>query len=134
MIIDAKSLPQHFTVEADICVAGAGAAAITLARALAGSNTQVALLEGGDLTYTTESQQLYAGGGGGHSSIPLDADRLRFFGGTTNHWARSCKPFWPSDFEDWPFGLETLEPYYRRAHTICQLGPYTYNPDDWMSE
>ena len=134
MIIDAKRLPQHFTVEADICVVGAGAAGITLARDLAGSNKQVALLEGGDLTYTTESQHLYAGEVVGHSSIPLDADRLRFFGGTTNHWAGSCKPFWPSDFEDWPFGLETLEPYYRRAHTICQLGPYTYNPDDWMSE
>src|SRR5471030_2685776 len=102
MIIDAKKLPPNFTVEADICIVGAGAAGITLARDLAASNRKVVLMEGGDLGYTSESQQLYAGEVIGHSSIPLDADRLRFFGGSTNHWAGSCMPFWASDFEDWP--------------------------------
>jgi len=134
MIIDAKKLAPNFTAEAEVCIVGAGAAGITLARDLAGSNRKVVLMEGGDLSYTPESQQLYAGDVIGHSSIPLDMDRLRFFGGTTNHWSGSCSPFWQSDFEDWPFGLETLEPYYRRAHAICQLGPYTYNPEDWNME
>jgi choline dehydrogenase-like flavoprotein len=134
MIIDAKKLPPNFTVEAEVCIVGAGAAGITLARDLAGSNRKVVLLEGGDLTYTAESQHLYAGEVIGHSSIPLDADRLRFFGGTTNHWAGSCMPFWPSEFESWPFGRETLEPCYRRAQIICQLGRYSYDPEDWSTE
>jgi choline dehydrogenase-like flavoprotein len=61
--------------------------------------------------------------------------RLRYFGGSTNEWGGWCRPLKPIDFEEqpwvpysgWPFSFGDLEPYYRRAQAICQLGPYGYD-------
>jgi choline dehydrogenase-like flavoprotein len=64
---------------------------------------------------------------------------LRFFGGSTNHWGGICLPLDEDDFEHrtwvehsgWPLTLEKLNPYYRRAHPILELGKYDYAPDTW---
>ena len=133
MLVDARTLPHNHTIQADICIVGAGAAGITLACDLIGSAKTVAVLEGGDLAISSESQSLYQGEVVGHAFTPLDRDRLRFLGGTTNHWSGSCRPFQSSDFEAWPFGAEVMDAYYRRAQTVCQLGPYSYDPQDWKS-
>ena len=45
----------------------------------------------------------------------------------------------PLDFEaregipysGWPFSLTYLEPWYRRAHSVLQLGPGGYAASDW---
>ena len=134
MFIDSKTLPENTTIEADVCIIGAGAAGITLARDLAGSNRRIAVFEGGGLDFEQETQQLYQGEIIGRPYDPLDIERLRFFGGTTNHWSGSCHPFHPIDFEGWPFGRDVMDPYYRRAQEICQLGPFTYEPDDWTTQ
>lgn len=134
MFIDSKTLPKDFAVDVDVCIVGAGAAGITLARDLAGGNRTVALFESGGFEFDAGTQALYAGAVVGHYFTPLDRDRLRYLGGTTNHWGGSCRPFDALDLEDWPIGLEVLEPYYRPAHQICQLGPYSYDPMDWSSE
>ena len=131
MIVNADTLPPNFAIEADICVIGAGAAGITLARDLQSSGKTVAVLEGGGMDITAESQALYSGDVVGHPYTPLDRDRLRFFGGTTNHWSGSCKPFQSDEFDGWPFGADVMDAYYRRAQIVCQLGQYTYNPEDW---
>ena len=41
MLIDARSLSAGTLIEADLCIVGAGAAGITIARALAGSSLRV---------------------------------------------------------------------------------------------
>jgi choline dehydrogenase-like flavoprotein len=133
MLFDARQLVPGTTIQADICIIGAGAAGITLAKDLAGSRYEVAVLESGDVNFDPDTQSLYAGSILGRAYPPLDRDRLRYLGGGTNHWQGSCRPFSASDLEDWPFGLEILEPYYRRAQVLCQLGPYTYNPQDWAT-
>ncbi len=57
---------------------------------------------------------------------PVDyaAQYIRAVGGTTWHWAAAAWRLLPSDFElrsrygvgrDWPFGYDTLEPYFYRA-------------------
>ena len=38
MIVDARSLPRNTVVDADVCIVGAGAAGITLAREFAKTN------------------------------------------------------------------------------------------------
>jgi choline dehydrogenase-like flavoprotein len=134
MFVDARELAQDFTVDVDVCIVGAGVAGITLARDLAGNNRRVAVLESGAFEYDADTQQLYSGTVVGHAFTPLDRDRLRFFGGTSNHWEGSCRPFDSLDLEDWPIGLDVLGPYYRRAHEICQLGPYSYDALDWANE
>ncbi|MBY0330169.1 MAG: GMC family oxidoreductase [Acetobacteraceae bacterium] len=125
-------------IEADVCIAGAGAAGITLALALAGSGLHVLLLEGGGLDFEDEVQALYAGENAGLEYYPLDACRLRYFGGTTNHWGGRSQPLSPWDFAErpwvphsgWPAGLaEELDHYYPRAHEICGLGPFAYSPE-----
>ena len=89
MHIDASKV-EAGTRNFDICIIGGGAAGITLARELSSSNTSVGLLEGGDLELKTESQDVYKGKAEGtvftNDDPYLAASRLRFLGGTTNHW------------------------------------------------
>ena len=54
---------------------------------------------------------------------PPNKDRLRYFGGTTNHWEGSCRPFHALDLADWPISVDALAPLYRRAQEVCQFSP-----------
>ncbi len=135
MIVEANEIPEGTVVDTDVCIVGGGAAGITLAREFAGAPFRVCLLESGGLEYDAKTQDLYKGENVGRPYYDLDICRLRYFGGTTNHWAGYCRPLKPIDFEEhawvpysgWPFGLEELEPFYHRAQEICQLGPYRYD-------
>ncbi|WP_026377140.1 hypothetical protein [Aestuariibacter salexigens] len=58
--------------------------------------------------------------------FPVETTRLRFFGGTTNHWGGMCKQLDEVDFEreygdlpGWPISKNELTPYMLRAHKIC---------------
>jgi choline dehydrogenase-like flavoprotein len=49
------------------------------------------------------------------------------------------RPMDPIDFEEkewvpysgWPFQKKHLEPFYKRAQKVCQVGPFNYDPKDW---
>ncbi len=135
--VDARRLDDGSRIEADICIVGAGAAGITLARELAGGSLDVCLLESGGLTLDPKTQALYQGENVGWPYYALDVLRLRYFGGTTNHWSGVCRPLDPIDFaardwvphSGWPIAKTDLDPYYARAHRACQLGPYDYHCD-----
>lgn len=140
MIIDARTLPTGTVVDTEVCIIGAGAAGITLAREFRDASFRVALLESGGMQYDAETQQLYDGRSVGWPFPDLMSDRLRFFGGTTNHWGGWCLPLQAIDLarrddlpyhDGWPFPQAHLEPWYRRAQVVCQLGPYDYAPADW---
>jgi choline dehydrogenase-like flavoprotein len=139
MLIDARSMPDGARLQTDVCVIGAGAAGITLARELANTKINVCLLEGGGLTFEDSSQSLYSGESVGIPYFDLRLVRLRYFGGTTNHWGGWCRPLDPIDFEarpglpysGWPIGRPDLDPYYQRAHAVCQVGPYDYEVGPW---
>lgn len=142
MILDSRSLPADEAIDAEICIIGAGAAGITLAREFIGLSFRVALLEGGGLEFDGAVQDLYAGEIVGHDYHALDISRLRYFGGTTNHWAGYSRPLDPIDFESrayvpgsgWLLGRNTLDPYYRRAQVVCELGNFVYDADNWRAE
>ena len=70
----------------DVTIVGAGAAGITLALKLSSMGKNVALIEAGGLEYSEESQQVYSARTVGDPYFDLDLARLRYFGGTTNHW------------------------------------------------
>ena len=139
MIHDARKLPDGEQIEADICVVGAGAAGITIATELAGSDIRVCLLESGDMEYDEKTQSLYAGDDTGYPYFPLDDARLTYFGGTTNHWAGWCRPYNADDFEKrdwvphsgWPIARKEVEPYYERTRPILNLGPNDYTTEFW---
>ena len=69
MLVDAEQLVQNDLRDTvfDVCICGAGPAGITLARTLAGKNRRVALMEGGGLELSEESQSLYLPGNPGHT-------------------------------------------------------------------
>jgi len=134
MIIDLeKTEPRN--IQADICIIGAGAAGITLALDLADSGRRVVMLESGDFDFERETQNLYKGQNRGVPYFPLDACRLRQFGGSTNHWGGACWPLEAVDIEQkdwvphsgWPITLDDLKPYYIRAHETLKLRDFQYS-------
>lgn len=135
--IDARSLPPEEVLRGTVCIVGAGAAGIALALELAEAGVEVLLLESGGYEPEPATQALYGGENVGRSYFPLEASRLRFFGGTTNHWAGVCRELEPLDFEPrpwvpgsgWPLARRDLEPFYPRARTLCELTPAPEDPE-----
>jgi len=139
MIIDFRQLENRSEIKSDICIIGAGAAGITIARALGGTGIRVCLLESGGFEYDEKIQSLYSGETRGVPYWKLELARLRYFGGSTNHWGGWCGPLDESDFEarpwipysGWPIRRQDLDPYYQRAQALCELGPQGYDIAAW---
>jgi choline dehydrogenase-like flavoprotein len=120
---DAGKMPAAAILEADLCIIGAGAAGITLARAMADSGLSVMLLEAGSEQIDGRTQALCRWEQTGQPYYDLAACRLRYFGGTTNHWAGYSHPPQRADFDarpdigvrGWPIGLDELTPFVTQA-------------------
>ena len=145
MLVDARTVPGDKTFEADLCIVGAGAAGITIAREFADQGFSVILLESGGFEFEQETQALYRGettgpfmpGGGTY----LSRVRSRYFGGSTNCWEGQCRPLDEIDFEErswvphsgWPFPKSHLAPFYERAASVCQITPFGYDVRNALS-
>jgi len=139
MFVNARQLPSGQVLRHEVCIVGSGPAGISVARELANANLDVAVLESGGLEYEPETQSLYDDEAIGFPYEPLVANRLRFFGGSSNHWAGFCKPFGPRDFEardwiphsSWPIGYHDITPYLPRAFDLCTFGRAKW---EWSGE
>jgi choline dehydrogenase-like flavoprotein len=143
MLTDARALERDRVLQADVCVVGAGPAGITLASELARAGVDVCLLESGGVQREPRSQALARGENADGRYHRLERTRIRAFGGSANHWSTErgvrCQPLSPLDFESrpavphsgWPFGFETLRPFYERAQEAMRIGPFAYDPDPW---
>ncbi len=128
--LDARRNAPDRPLLADLCIVGAGAAGIALAREFIGSRCRVAVLESGGLRYSPRVQRLYAGENVGAPSYALTYSRFRGFGGSTTRWPAQCRPLDPLDFQPrpgiahsgWPFDHHHLEAWYPRAQAVCGLG------------
>lgn len=116
----------------DVCVIGAGPAGITLALELARKNKRVALCEAGAFEPTEESQACYEGKVVGEPYYDLTATRLRYFGGTSGHWAGWCYTLDEIDFQrkdsvsplaHWPIAKSDLDGYLSRACELVEIKP-----------
>ena len=118
------------TLAYDVCIVGGGAAGITLATRLSDRGHRVLLAEAGDLQFTDNSQRNYKGKVIGDEYFELEHSRLRFFGGSTNHWNGMCRPLDAHDFQAkngdpntaWPLTRAELDPYLKEAAKILELG------------
>ena len=116
----------------DVCIAGGGVAGIVLAHALASRGKRVLLLEAGGYEFSQSSQSLYSGANIGGEYFPLDSTRLRYFGGTSNHWTGLCRPLDKYDFErrdhidasGWPIDITDLQPYLSEACEILEISDF----------
>lgn len=137
MITDATELRNGETLRADVCISGAGAAGITIARELNSTGLDVILLEGGPLDVpegNDAESTLYEGT---VSGVPTDisSDRVRGFGGTTSRWGGWSIPLEAEDFGSsgypadvgWPIDYVDLKPHYRAAQKACEVGNLEYD-------
>jgi choline dehydrogenase-like flavoprotein len=125
MIVDAGTADRSaFAEPFDMCIVGAGPAGITLARRGSPPRGDRCRPDGGRRRrLSNESQDLYAGRTFGLDYFPLEAARLRFLGGSSNHWAGACRELDAHDFEPrphhpwsgWPIGKADLDPYRRKS-------------------
>ena len=130
MIIDLNSADHDpFTGKVyDVCICGAGVAGITLALKLS-PKLDVVLVEGGGLEYTNDSQDIYRGKNTGEEYYDLAEARLRYFGGSSNHWAGWCHPLDRYDFmpkpyvrySGWPIARRDLDPYLEESESILDI-------------
>lgn len=139
MFHDAREFEDGQVIEADIAIAGGGAAGITIARSFIGSSTRVVLIESGGLDFDPDSQELYKGRNDGLPYFDLDATRFRYFGGSTFHSVGRSRPLDPIDFEarpwvpysGWPISYQEYADYIKPTHAIMQLGEPSYDPGFW---
>ncbi len=142
MFVDGRELPQGHVVETDVCIIGAGAVGISMALEFKDTSHSVVLIESGGFEYDGQTQSLYTGKHIGLDTYSLETNRLRYFGGTTNHWAGHCRPFDELDFSvrewiphsGWPVTVDELNPYFIRSQSIMDLGEYSYDQIDEYAE
>lgn len=129
MLVAFSDFSESPALETDVCITGGGPAGITLAIELARSGREVILVESGGLEPDDDSQELAAGEISGVPYTDLDSVRLRYLGGSTNHWAGQSTPLQPIDFSvrdwvadsGWPIDYNDFAGYLPRAADLCRV-------------
>ena len=121
-------------LEAQVCVVGGGPAGIVTALELARLGIAVVLIEAGGKDGPGAGEESYSGISTGRP-YPVQGSRLRWLGGTTNHWGGWVRPLDPIDFVDkptlelpaWPISHADLQPWYERADRWCEVASQGYD-------
>ena len=146
MFVNLNSLENE--THTDFCVIGSGPAGMTVARKLAAAGRKVFLFEGGGEEFSEESQDIYKGAVIPEGSYyPLDVCRLRYLGGTSNHWAGWTRPLESYDFKPktaslnggWPIEKADLDIYANEAKQILGIESFSndstldsqFSTDNW---
>ena len=126
-----------FTANYDVCVCGSGPAGISAARKIAEHGGRVLLLEAGGLEPSEVSTDIYRGKSVGRPYWDLEALRLRYFGGTSGHWAGLCGLFDEVDFEardiwglpGWPITRDEAYAHLAEASEILDIPGADFSKD-----
>ena len=112
--IENENLPNYIII-------GGGPAGITLATQLANKDENVLLIEAGGLEFDEKVQSHYKGEVVGDKYYDLDVTRLRYFGGSSNHWGGNCAPLDEYDLKSWPISYEELKKFEIEAKKILNI-------------
>jgi choline dehydrogenase-like flavoprotein len=155
------SLQANNPIETDLVIIGGGPAGLTVAREFFQSSTRVLILESGELKEETYFSALNTVESIGEPRQPAQVRkrielvgsqcpswsneaqrfgiRCRVFGGSSHAWWGKSTVFDNVDFAErpwvphsgWPFGRESLVPYFDRAAQVLNLGPNCYDERVW---
>jgi choline dehydrogenase-like flavoprotein len=134
MKIDGARVPNGSHLVCDVCIIGGGVNGLLLAERLASTAADVCVLESGDeVVATAETTDTLRLESAATELEPTPLNRVRALGGTARIWNtfllnRPAARFFRLEAVDlerrdglpyggWPFGLEELAPYYRRAES-----------------
>lgn len=135
-IIDIKKTSSIPNQDYDVCIVGLGAAGTILADELANKGLKIIAIESGASNIEGATQNLYKMDQKGVPYYDMTSCRLRYLGGTTNHWGGYCHANDPIDYlgrddlniPSWPFDHEHLLPYIVKASKILGLSMDEYDP------
>lgn len=122
MIADLAAVPAPpDPPEYDLCIVGTGPAGTTVASELRASGLRICMLESGRMKPTRRGDRLRRALSEG--LLIKDYSRERVLGGASTTWAGLSAPLDPVDLaprpwvprSGWPFGRETLDPFYAAA-------------------
>ena len=121
----------------DICIIGAGASGLVISEKLS-KKQKILIIEGGSFDISEKSQEIYTGKVIGDNYFDLSTTRLRYFGGSTNHWGGWVRNFDNEDFEkneklnltNWPIKKKSLDFYLDEACKILNIKNY-FNTSDF---
>ncbi|MGU3496065.1 GMC oxidoreductase [Xanthobacteraceae bacterium A53D] len=140
LIEDLRQFSADTILEADLAIIGTGPAGLSIARAFAGTEVKVVLLESGGLAEPPEIAPSETFENVGDRRF-LDPRRVRnrALGGSSVGWTGKCRTFDEIDFEErpwvphsgWPIPKQELEPYEQRAAAAMHLGPNIYDGRLW---
>ena len=144
MLVDGSLLQAGKEFKADYCIMGGGVAGLVMATELLSSGASVIVLESGGEGYSQEAQDLYQPS----QSVSLNGfpdpsySRLRFLGGSSNHWENNTSPFSAIDFEKrswiensgWPISYDDLAPFFGKAGEYVGVGSDGYKTDYWAEQ
>lgn len=131
---DAASVPET----CDLLVVGAGPAGICLAleAARARPDWLVVLAEAGGMEPPAPAGRDALSGHVSGAPYPLEAARLRYFGGTSGHWGGWSRPLDGSDYlpgpdggPGWPIAPEELAGHLDAAHRWCEIPVPAYDAE-----
>jgi choline dehydrogenase-like flavoprotein len=139
MIIDFRRADAPTDIDCDLCIVGGGMVGLTVARAFAGANLRVCVIETGARRADPDAIALNQVAADDHPYPDPIGTRPRQLGGSTALWGSHCAPLEDEDFNSlqgnsapgWPFGVDHLRPYYERAQAVLGLGPYVYDDRAW---
>ncbi|TCV97627.1 choline dehydrogenase-like flavoprotein [Luteibacter rhizovicinus] len=141
MIVDYLEEAGPTVFDVDLCVIGAGAAGIAIARSFIGSGITVCVVESGGLAGEERTQELYAGTSIGSQAFDPASSRMRVFGGSCNLWGGGCIPLGQQDMHardwvphsGWPLSYAELEPFYVRARDYCRIDPHEFADGSFLA-
>jgi len=116
-------------INTQVCIVGAGAAGISMALAFDKLGIETVLLEGGGMDFPKPDEMDLYDAKIGEKPYPVTASRLRYFGGSTNHWGGWSRALDDFDFGEkpyfsetgWPITKQTVHQYYPKAAEICEI-------------
>ena len=112
----------------DVCIVGAGPSGLILSEKLS-KKLNILIIEGGSFEISDKSQEIYSGQVIGDNYFDLSTTRLRYFGGSSNHWGGWVRNLEEDEFEkieslkvdEWPIKKKDLDKYLDVACGILKI-------------